>query len=283
VVNQTFSDWELLVVDDGSADDTERVVAAFGDPRIRYIHHERNRGQSAAQNTGIHSARGAYVAFLDSDDEWLPEKLAKVVACFAASPGDVGLVYSGKKLVREDGVVLKVRRPTLEGEVHKNLLEWDFIGSCSRVVVRRSVLELVGGFDEQIVNCQDWDLWIRVAKVAKVAAVPDCLVIRYFGTDQVSGTLMGICRGKAAMVEKYREQMDPSALGKQLATLAILVLNYDSAGGRRTAWEALKLRRAQPALLVALGASFLGKRPYGWLFQQYTRLFHGLYLGRARV
>src|ERR1017187_7936626 len=88
VVSQTLEDWELLVVDDGSADDTEQVVAAFGDSRIHYIRHERNRGQSAAQNTGIRASRGTYVAFLDSDDEWLPEKLAKVVDCFQASAPD---------------------------------------------------------------------------------------------------------------------------------------------------------------------------------------------------
>lgn len=283
VLTQTFEDWELVVVDDDSADDTEKVVASFGDSRIHYIRHEHNRGQSAAQNTGIQSSRGTYVAFLDSDDEWLPEKLAKVLDRFEASTNDVGLVYSGKKLVTEAGRMLKVRSPTLQGDVCKHLLEWDFIGSCSRVVVRRSILELVGGFDEQLVNCQDWDLWIRVSKVSRVAAVPDCLVIRYLGTDQVTGSLRSICRGKARMIEKYCGQMPSSALGKQLATLAILLFNYDSASARHTAFQALKLRPLEPALLIALVVSFLGMRVYSWLFQEYTRHFHGLYIGRARV
>jgi GT2 family glycosyltransferase len=283
VFAQTFEDWELVVVDDGSTDDTHRVIASLSDARTRCVRHDHNRGQSAAQNTGINVSRGSYVAFLDSDDEWLPQKLAKVVDCFGALPEDVGLVYSGKKLVEETGRVVRIRKPTLQGDVYGNLLEWDFIGSCSRVVVRRSVLGLVGGFDERFVNCQDWDLWIRVSKVSRIAAVPDCLVIRYLGQGQVTGSLHSIRNGKAKIIDKYRDQMPPPVLGKHLATLAIISLNFDLRGGRATAKEALRLRPLQPALLTALAASSLGTRMYRWLFSTYTRWRHGLYMGRARI
>ena len=157
VAVQTFPDWELIVVDDGSADDTERIVQAFRDPRIRYIRQDRNRGQSAAQITGIAVARGGYVSFLDSDDEWLPGKLASEVALFESAGGRIGLVYTGKMLVDEQGRVIKVRIPRAEGRVCEELLEWDFIGSCSRVSVRENILAAVGGFDETPINWNDWD------------------------------------------------------------------------------------------------------------------------------
>ena len=90
VVSQTFKDWELLVVDDGSKDNTEDAVQSFGDPRIRFIKHEINKGECATRNTGIVAATGGYLAFLDSDDEWLPEKLEKQVELLDSLADDWG-------------------------------------------------------------------------------------------------------------------------------------------------------------------------------------------------
>ncbi len=283
VLGQTYQDWEIVVVDDGSKDDTRAAVEAFHEPRIRFIAHERNQGQCAAWNTGINAARGKYVAFLDSDDEWLPEKLAKSVEAFGKHDERVGLVYSGKMLLEENGTVLGVRTPTLQGNVHDALLAWDFIGSCTRVVVRRDVLRQVGGFDLSLPSCDDWDLWIRVSKVSEVAAIEECLVKRYLGPDQLSGSLKRIYEGKVRVIEKHRAEMPPDVLAKHLAGLAIVLFNYDLAGGWIKAREALRLRPLQPALLVALAASFLGTGTYTRLFRSFTRRFHALYIGRARI
>jgi glycosyltransferase involved in cell wall biosynthesis len=283
VLNQTYQDWELIVVDDGSVDETDRAIKQFNDKRLRYLRHHRNRGQSAAQNTALEAAHGKYIAFLDSDDEWLPEKLAKEVALFEASGGEVGLVYSGKMLINETGRVLKVRIPCLEGNVYDKLLAWDFIGSCSRVSVRKEILDSVGHFDEQLANCQDWDVWLKVARVSRVGFVPECLVKRHFGSDQVSGSLRRIWYDRARMVDKYRDKMPGPVLGKHLGNLAIIAFNYDPPRARQMAAEALKLRSFQPTLVTASAASLLGMGAYRWLFSKLARLRHGFYVGRAAI
>jgi glycosyltransferase involved in cell wall biosynthesis len=283
VMAQTFGNWELLVIDDGSTDDTQGVVSAFRDKRLRFHRLDRNRGQSAARNTGINLARGTYVSFLDSDDEWLPEKLAKEVAAFEAGGEAVGLVYCGKELYDSDGHFLRQRLPTFEGDVYRRLLDGDLIGSCSRVALRKSVLEVVGGFDETLPSYEDWDLWLRAAKVSKVASVPICLVRRHLSGAQISGSLRTIYEGRSRVVEKHRADFDTAQLSQHLSALAAILLNYDVPQARRMGWESLRLRPFQPMIYATLGVSRLGVPVYRWLFSKYTQWRHGLYTGRARI
>ena len=95
VLDQTYQDFELIIVDDGSKDETEEVVNSFDDERIRYARHEENKGANAARNTGIAMARGEYIAFQDSDDKWLPEKLERQMRIFLITSTDIGVVYTG--------------------------------------------------------------------------------------------------------------------------------------------------------------------------------------------
>lgn len=283
VLGQTFTDWELLVVDDASTDDTERVVRSFQDRRIRYIRHDRNRRVSAARNTGIRSAQGEFVSFLDDDDEWLPEKLAMEVEVFRNSEPEVGLVYTGKTVFDEHGRVLQVRMPTLSGWVYDAMLDRHFIGSPSRVTVRKQVLDRVAGFDETFTNCQDYDLWLRVAKVSMIAGVPCCLVKRYLLSDQMSGSLRNISEGWEHILRKFRAEMKPRTLTKHISRVAILLFNYEPRRARALAWEGLRLRPLQPALLAALALSTLGEERYRWVFGKMIRKFDRFYLGRARI
>ena len=283
VLSQTFQDWELLVVDDASTDGTEQVVRSFPDSRIRYLRHDQNRRVSAARNTGIRSAQGEYVSFLDDDDEWLPEKLAKEVEVFRNSDPQVGLVYTGKTVFDEHGRVLQVRMPTQSGWVYDAMLDRHFIGSPSRVTVRKQVLDRVAGFDQTFVNCQDYDLWLRVAKVSKIACVPCRLVKRYLLSDQMSGSLEYICEGWEHILMKFRADMKPRTLTKHISRVAILLFNYEPRRARALAREGLRLRPLQPALLAALALSTLGVERYRWVFGKMVRRFDRFYLGRARI
>jgi len=282
-LGQTCQDWELIVVDDGSTDGTEPAVRGLSDNRIKYIRHDQKRGGGAARNTGIRYARGEYVAFLDSDDEWLPEKLQKELEVFRNSDPAVGLVYTGKMMLDETGRVLEIRRATKSGWVYDALLDSNFIGSCSRVTVEKQALERVAGFDEALVAHQDWDLWLRVAKASKIACVPCCLVRRHMGSDQITGSLRRICEGRERILQKYRSEMKPRTLGRQLAVVALLLFNYDPRRARALASEGLRLRPLQPLLVAGVAASILGMDFYRWLFKKLAKWRQGPYLGQARI
>jgi len=223
------------------------------------------------------------VSFLDSDDEWLPEKLQKELEVFRNSDPEVGLVYTGEMILDESGKLLLVSVPTQYGWLYEVMLDVNFIGSCSRVTVKKQILERVAGFDETFANCQDYDLWLRVARASKIACVPHCLVKRHMLSDQMSASLRGISEGWERILMKYRSDMKPPTLTKHLSRVSILLLNYDRRRARALAWEALRLRPLQPGLLAALALSTLGMGCYRWLFGKVIKLLDRHYLGRARV
>lgn len=285
VLAQTFQEWELLVVDDASIDETSNLMRKFSDARIRYIRHEHNRGPSSARNSGIEVARGAYIAFLDSDDEWFPEKLADDISVFGLDGEGVGLVYSGE-IALDAGGRNVMSLPEIQGRAYENLLAHDFIGGCSRVTVRANALEIVGRFDEQLANEEDWDLWLRIAKVFVIKFVRKYAVKHYVGHNQITnttGSLRRIYEGRALIIGKHRDQMQPGLLAKHLADQAGLLLNYDIHRARELAFESLKLKVLQPRLVGALVGSLLGIRAYRKLFSQWVILRHSHYMGRARV
>jgi len=170
VLAQTHADWELLVVDDGSTDDTARIVGGLvaADARVKYVRRE-NGGQGAARNTGLRAARGGVIAFLDADDLWLPEKLEAQLAVMCETGAD--LVYCDGFIFSEDGGpergdFFAVVPGRVEGpEMLRLLYAYNRIATLS-VILRRGALERVGPFDESrhIQNCEDYDLWLRVAR-----------------------------------------------------------------------------------------------------------------------
>jgi len=163
VIAQTFTEWELLIIDDGSTDATPDVVRPFlADPRIRYIRADR-LGQSRAKNLGIRLARGEFIAFLDADDAWEAAKLEKQIALFEGRP-EVGVIYSRRSLMDESGRPLpQSRSATLpRGRVLARMFVQNHV-CFSSAVVRRVVFGHVGAFDPEWDLAIDFDLWLRVA------------------------------------------------------------------------------------------------------------------------
>lgn len=180
VLDQTYPNVECVVVDDHSPDPVEPLFADLPTDRLsgfRVVRHEENRGGNAARNTGIEATTGEYVAFLDDDDRWLPEKLEKQVAAFERAGPDTGVVYTGAVVVDgEDRVVATyVRRA--RGDIVPALVRGVTIGSFSRVLVRREAIEAAGLPDERFPNWQDREWYFRLAAVSTFEPVPELLTV----------------------------------------------------------------------------------------------------------
>ena len=170
---QTFRDFEVIVVDDGSTDDTMQRVRTFG-PSVHYVH-QANSGAAAARNAGILRSRGEFIAFLDADDIWLPTKLTRQVHVLRSA--DASVAYTWWSFIDKDGAPLpQVKAPTFAGDVLSELLRGCFV-TFSMLMVRRSCFDRIGLIDSRLPIAEDWDLLLRLATGGyRFAYVPEVLV-----------------------------------------------------------------------------------------------------------
>ncbi|WP_218352376.1 glycosyltransferase family 2 protein [Alteromonas lipotrueiana] len=176
VLQQTFEDFEVLIIDDCSKDDPASVVAAFEDARLRYIRQPENRGVAAARNRGLREARAPFVAFLDDDDEWFAQKLELQVNLLKDASQEVGLVYTGTETVFDEGSPVK-DRPSARGDLYLELLIRNILhGAPASALMRRNVITNVGFFDETLPAIEDYDYWLRVCRYYKIECISTPLV-----------------------------------------------------------------------------------------------------------
>lgn len=177
VLAQTFRSFELIVVDDGSTDSTPNVLASYGNA-ISVVR-QPNRGMGRARNAGIQAATGEFIAFLDSDDWWLPQKLERQVALMRSAP-HVGFSSCAARVEDPEGRLLNLWRcPGWEGDflVHLFSSGADVPGSCSAVMARRQLVVEAGGFDESLRGVEDPDLWMRLAAVTDYACLDEAMAV----------------------------------------------------------------------------------------------------------
>lgn len=183
VFAQTYGDYEIIVIDDGSIDNTKGVIAPYLD-KIKYIY-QQNQGASSARNTGIRHSQGEYIAFLDADDIWLPEKLRIQVEYLNNNP-DTAMVYSLDLRVDVNGRPCdnqsKLKRNLPRGDIFDALFFRNFI-KLSSVMVRKRILDTVGLFDESFTHSEDYELWLRIAREFKVFGIGEYLC-KYRDTPQ---------------------------------------------------------------------------------------------------
>ena len=185
ILSQTHRDLDVIVVDDGSPGGAiELICSDF--PSVRYIR-QANAGPSAARNHGIRQAKGEWIAFLDDDDIWLPEKIAKQLRVIEGLPckEQIGLIYTGQYMI-QDQTLLGSKVDEANGMIYQYLLFGNFIGTCSSIMVPKYVFERVGGFDESLICSQDFDLYLRIAREYEIHSVSEPLIKYRTRPDQIS-------------------------------------------------------------------------------------------------
>ena len=176
ILCQTYQDFELVIVDDGSTDETKFFCEKYlDDKRVRYLY-QINRGVSSARNVGIRNSTGNYVCFLDSDDIWLPEKLEKQIKFFESCDDEnLGLVHTWVTYVDEKGAELGVSDIITKGDVHDRFFKENVINCLSSVMIKRNVFDVSGMFKEHMIHVEDIELWFRVAKHFSIYSVNEPL------------------------------------------------------------------------------------------------------------
>ena len=226
VLDQTYQNWELLLIDDGSDDDSVNIIESYLlDKRIRLLKNKSNSGISATRNKGIRNSNGEYIALLDQDDEWFPEKLQKQVQVFNSLDNSFGLVYSNIEVRFDNGKITERKlniAPKSQIDENLKLILLNNLISSPTVLLKKTVLDDVGLFDESIQwGGDDYDLWIRIAHKYKFGYIDEVLCIRHEHQKNYSADKKRMMDRTIELVEKYVQDfgLDPELKKKTRSNL----------------------------------------------------------------
>ncbi|HXM42397.1 MAG TPA: glycosyltransferase family A protein [Bryobacteraceae bacterium] len=216
VLAQTYADWEIVIVDDGSIDHTRAMVDSYRlklQDRLQYVY-QSNQGVSAARNSGIRAARGEFIALLDADDVWLPQRLERGVAALDADPA-VGLVHAKVARIDTRGLVtgqLKVEPKYLSGSIARHIYTRRAHLICTTVMFRKSCLAAAGWFDEAMQTTEDRDLWFRIALRYKIAYIGEVLAYYRISPTSTTANLERLLQWQLHFVAKHQKSGAASRL-----------------------------------------------------------------------
>lgn len=253
VLNQTLTDWELIIVDDGSEDATSDVVKPFlQDKRVKYIR-QKNQGAQAARNKGLRFAKGEFICFLDSDDELLADFLQEMFVAYCENQ-DVGCVYSNGAYEDEEGVISETE-DDLEGRIYNPVLARGYLTGPFCLTMRRRCIERIGGWDLDFLSCQDDDICFNLAKHYKFAHIPRVLSVAHVthkkNDNNISGNPARVAAGWWMLWQKYGEDVMEYCGARTLARHYLkCVLNFAEADDRNGCLQALKKAKEIGGILI---------------------------------
>jgi glycosyltransferase involved in cell wall biosynthesis len=278
VLNQTYTDFEIIVVDDASTDNTGEEVKELQqqDNRIRYIKLEENVGGSAARNTGIKASRGKYIAFQDSDDEWFPEKLKKQMDVFETASYKIGVVYTGFWRVENDERIYIpfhwVRQK--EGDIHTEIFQGNYI-TTQAALVRKECFEKSGMFDESLPRLQDWELWLRISKYYHFRCVDEPLLVAFHLPGGITANQNALIRAVDLISEKHSEDIkkNKKILSKFYFHLGVLLSSCNEIRkGRNYLIKAIKADPWNINILLVAFVSIFGQKAYNRVLEKYRKV-----------
>jgi len=226
VLNQTYQDFEIIIIDDCSKDKTFGVVKKIDDDRIIYSRNKKNLGGSASRNRGVSMAKGEYVAFLDDDDLWMPNKLEEQMSVIRNLDEKYCGAFCGFSIIKDNKEsTSKIYKK--EGCLFYELLDYNCIGTTSTIIIRKKCLNNVGGFNEDLPSNQDLDLFLRLAKKYKFKNIRKTLVNYYIHND---GQIFNDCykglKGASHIYERYKDEIikNKKCHSRHLYRLSILYM-----------------------------------------------------------
>jgi len=277
VLGQRFGDFEVIVVDDAGSAGGTGCAENCRDPRVRLLRHAQRRGGAAARNTGIAAARAPYIAFLDDDDEWYPDKLALQMGLIESRPAHVGAVYSGYHIVQGERILGQMI-PAQSGKLGTALMSENLIGGTSSVLARRRALDDVGGFDERLASFQDYDLWLRLAQKYDFECISAPLLKYRVHGRKIWTDLGALESGLDLMLQKYGAH--PAFQKKSSRYYLSLGIQYCRRDDLPRGLEALrKAIRLDPYGLRSyfyLAAAMVARRNFDRLVSAKERVFAGM-------
>jgi len=232
VLDQTYRDFEIIVVDDGSTDNTEEVINSFIDTRIRYVRHQQNKGAGAARNTGIKLVKGKYIAFQDSDDEWLPTKLEIQMKAFDIASSDVGVIYTDMLRIKKDGAIKYWHSPTVTygNLINPITLDYQMWGiGIQSTLIKKECFDEAGHFDERFPRFIDLEIFIRLLKHYHFHHIKKPLV-KYYVEEGISSNVNALLTARKLLLETYFEDIKKN--GKFLANQYFIIGNTLQSSGR---------------------------------------------------
>lgn len=228
VLNQTFQDFEIVVVDDGLKRRANKVIENINDDRIIYIQNKENKGGSATRNVGIKNTKTDWVAFLDDDDEWNSEKLQKQYEAIEKYGNKIGFVFCGAEFHNQQNNNVKIKKYD-SGEMIKNYYEQcialNFKVYTPTLIVRKGIFLKAGYFSEDLPSNQETELMMRITKISEGYCVNDNLVkVNFLDGEHIGGNINRRIMGKILTIQKHQEELEkrPGALSKHYYVLGDL-------------------------------------------------------------
>jgi len=230
VLNQTYKDFELIIIDDASTDKTRMIVEELGDTRIKYLRNRQNLGPAASRNIGIKASRGIFIAFQDSDDEWHPMKLKSQINAVIGIDKDVGIIYTStvRKYDNKQYEIPSNKIKKREGYLFRNMILGRYTVPTPAALVKKICFEKCGYFDEKLSVLEEWDAWIRMSKFFKFRFINEPMTFSYYTPSSLSTNRALFAIGTFKIIKKHLKDfiLRPDALFLTLFRIIRLYIGH---------------------------------------------------------